>query len=62
METRFQFLKKLYYPGYMGLQTENYDGRTGVFDFTPTEPKVFIPLEYFTPRGLIYLFLKQGSV
>ena len=38
METRFQFLEGIYLPGYMGLKTEDYDKRSGVFDFTPTEP------------------------
>jgi len=61
METRFQFIESLYYPGYMGLLTEDYDERSSVFDFKPTEPKVFRPLEYFTPRGA-HIFISQAGM
>ncbi len=62
METRFQFLKGVYLPGYMGLRTEKYDGRTGIFDFSPTEPPVAaIPVRYLTPRGA-HIFISQAGL
>jgi len=61
METRFQFLEGLYLPGYMGLQTEAYDKRSGVFDFIPIEPPVTIlSTKYLTPRGA-HIFISQAG-
>jgi len=60
-ETRFQFLEGLYYPGYMCLLSEDYDKRSGIFDFKPTEPPVFIPGEYLTPRGA-HIFISQAGI
>ncbi|MCD4666877.1 hypothetical protein K8R47_03640 [archaeon] len=61
MESIFQFLKKLYLPGYMGLLTENYNQKSAVFDFAPTEPPVTIlSTEYFTPRGA-HIFISQAG-
>ncbi len=62
METRFQFLDKIYLPGYMGLKTEDYDKRSGVFDFVPTEPPVTIlSTKYMTPRGA-HIFISQAGL
>ncbi len=62
METRFQFLERLYLPGYMGLQSEDYDKRSGVFDFTPMEPPVTIlSTKYLTPRGA-HIFISQAGL
>tara|TARA_Y100000310_G_scaffold213611_1_gene214562 strand:+ start:5584 stop:6069 length:486 start_codon:yes stop_codon:yes gene_type:complete len=62
METRFQFLESVYLPGYMGLRTEDYNGRTGIFDFKPTEPPVVaITLNYLTPMGA-HIFLSQAGL
>lgn len=62
METRFQFVESLYLPGYMGLKTEDYDQRSGVFDFSPTEPPVAaIQINYMTPRGA-HIFISQAGL
>ena len=62
MKTRFEFLKSLYLPGYMGLQTEDYNGRGATFDFMPTEPPVAaIPIGYVTPRGA-HIFISQAGL
>ncbi len=62
METRFQFLNRLYLPGYMGLRTEAYDKRSGIFDFTPTEPPVTVlSSKYMTPRGA-HIFISQAGL
>ena len=60
METRFEFLRGIYFPGYMGLLTEDYDGNEGVFSFKPTEPPVARVVDYFTPRGA-HIFISQGG-
>ncbi|MBU0957211.1 MAG: hypothetical protein KKF56_00195 [Nanoarchaeota archaeon] len=61
METRFDFFKGIYLPEYFGLLTEDYDGRTGVFDFKPIEPQVSIFSErYLTPRGA-HIFISQAG-
>lgn len=60
-ETKFQFLERLYYPGYMGLLTEDYDKRSAVFGFRPTEPPVFRAADYLTPRGA-HIFISQGGI
>jgi len=62
METMLEFLKKkIYLPGYMGILTQDYDKKSGVFDFTPMEPPVTIfSDEYFTPRGA-HIFLSQAG-
>jgi len=62
METRFKFLERLYLPGYMGLRTEDYNKRRGVFEFTPTEPPVTIlSTKYMTPRGA-HIFISQAGL
>ncbi len=61
METRFQFLEQLYYPGYMGLLSEEYDKRSGVFGFKPTEPPVCRAVDYLTPRGA-HIFISQAGL
>jgi hypothetical protein len=61
METRFQYLKRLYYPGYMGLLTEDYSKRSGVFGFMATEPPVFRAADYLNPRGA-HIFISQGGI
>ncbi len=61
METRFQFLEGLYFPGYMGLLTEDYDKGSGVFDFKPVEPPVCRVVDYLTPRGA-HIFISQAGL
>ena len=61
MKTRFDFLRELYLPGYMGLLTEDYDKRTAIFNFTPTEPHVFKAANYLTPRGA-HIFISQAGL
>jgi len=61
METRFQFLERIYLPGYMSLQNEDYDGRSGTFKFRPTEPPVARIVDYLTPRGA-HIFISQAGL
>lgn len=62
METRFQFLERIYLPGFMGLRKEDYDGRSGTFEFRPTEPPVArIAAKYLTPRGA-HIFISQAGL
>ena len=61
MKTRFDFLREMYFPGYMVLLTEDYDKRRAVFDFKPTEPPVFRSAHYLTPRGS-HIFISQGGL
>ncbi len=62
IETRFQFLERLYLPGYMTLQSEDYDKRTGIFRFAPTEPPVTVlSTEYLSPRGA-HIFISQACL
>lgn len=61
METKFQFLERLYFPGYMGLLSEDYSKRSAVFGFRPTEPPVCRVVDYMTPRG-VHIFLSQGGI
>lgn len=58
-----EFLEnRIYLPGYMGIRSCDYSGRSGVFDFTPTEPPVTkVHLDYLTPRG-IHIFLSQAGI
>ncbi|MEI6731697.1 MAG: hypothetical protein WCK90_03370 [archaeon] len=60
MKPMFDFLKEMYFPGYMGLLTEKYDSRSGVFDFKPIEPPVFRHAPYLTPRGA-HIFISQAG-
>lgn len=62
METILEFLEnKIYLPGYVGILTQDYDKRGGVFDFKPLEPPITIfSGEYFTPRGA-HIFLSQAG-
>ena len=61
-ETRFEFLRELYLPGFMGLQTEDYRKREATFDFLPIEPQVTaIQLGYVTPRGT-HIFVSQAGL
>ncbi len=62
METRFQFLERLYLPGYMTLKSEDYSRRDAVFRFAPTEPPVTaLSTKYLTPRGA-HIFISQGGL
>lgn len=62
MQTKFQFLENFYLLGYMGLRTEDYDNRSGVFGFTPIEPPVTIlSTKYLTPRGA-HIFISQAGL
>jgi len=61
MKTRFEFFGEIYLPGYFGLLNEDYNKRSGVFDFKPIEPLVTIFSErYFTPRGA-HIFISQAG-
>jgi hypothetical protein len=61
MQSRFEFITGLYYPGYMGLLKEDYDGCEGIFNFKPTEPPVFRAASYLTPRGA-HIFISQAGM
>lgn len=46
----------------MGLRTEDYDNRSGVFGFKPIEPQVTIlSTKYLTPRGA-HIFISQAGL
>jgi hypothetical protein len=62
MKTRLEFLNEIYLPGHVGILSEDYQGRSGVFDFTPIEPQVTILSDkYLTPRG-DHIFISQGGL
>ena len=62
MKTRLEFLGKIYLPGYMGILSEDYNKRSAVFDFNPTEPPVTIlSTKYLTPRGA-HIFISQAGL
>lgn len=61
MISRFEFLERIYLPGYMGLKSEDYQGRKGTFDFNPTEPPVARIVNYLTPRGA-HVFISQAGL
>ena len=45
----------------MGLQKEDYDGRSGTFEFRPIEPPVARIVDYLTPRGA-HIFISQAGL
>jgi hypothetical protein len=45
----------------MGLLTEDYDKRSSVFEFRPTEPPVCRVVNYLTPRG-VHIFISQAGL
>lgn len=62
MDNSFQYLERLYLPGYMTLVSEDYDGNTGVFGIQPKEPQVTVfSSRYLTPRGS-HISISQAGV
>lgn len=52
METAFDFLERVYLPGFMSLTSMEGDSNKAYFNFYPIEPQVTIFSErYLTPRG-----------
>jgi len=60
VESRLEFVGGLYFPGFMGISTEDYDSREGIFNFRAIEPKVCRVVDYLTPRG-VHIFLSQAG-
>ena len=61
MKTAIDTLKGMYLPGYVTIQSEDYDGKGATFDIKPVEiPVSRNPLKYLTPRG-VHIIVSQGS-
>ena len=60
-ETAFEWLSQMYLPGYMTLDSEDYDGRSACFKVRPVEPQVTVLSDkYLTPRGT-HIIVSQAS-
>lgn len=62
METTFQFLEKVYLPGYMTISSEHYDGKRGVFDAQPKEPLVTILSSHYLTPGGSHIIISQAGI
>ena len=61
MDSAIEFLTKMYLPGYMVIQNQNYGcDKQAWFDFNPIESQVTVLSDkYLTPRGT-HIFLSQS--
>ena len=60
MKTTLDFLKRVYFPGYMTITDIDFSGNNAYFNFRPVEPPVMLYTDYFTPRG-VHISISQAS-